>query len=191
MGIFSLQNVNLGAVLNLPFTGEPARFRFNFSERHSPFIVTVGIFGGGGFFALALGLDGIETIEASLEFGGNVSLNLGVASGGVYVMAGIYFKYQAVDQVQLSGYFRAGGSLSVLGLITVSLEFYLELSYIEKNGSAKVWGRASLTVKVEVLFFSTSVSLTVERTFSGSAGDPTFAQMLTPGDWRAYARAFA
>ncbi|KAA3661089.1 MAG: hypothetical protein DWQ04_17470 [Chloroflexi bacterium] len=191
VGVFSLQNVNLGAVLNLPFTGEPARFRFNFSERHCPFIVTVGIFGGGGFFALALGLDGIETIEASLEFGGNVSLNLGVASGGVYVMAGIYFKYQAVDQVQLSGYFRAGGSLSVLGLITVSLEFYLELSYIEKNGNAKVWGRASLTVKVEVLFFSKSVSITVERTFSGSAGDPTFSQMLTPGDWRAYARAFA
>ena len=191
VGVFSLQNVNLGAVLNLPFTGQPARFRFNFSERHCPFIVTVGIFGGGGFFALALGLDGIETIEASLEFGGNVSLNLGVASGGVYVMAGIYFKYQAVDQVQLSGYFRAGGSLSVLGLITVSLEFYLELSYIEKNGNAKVWGRASLTVKVEVLFFSKSVSLTVERTFSGSSGDPTFSQMLTPGDWRAYVRAFA
>lgn len=191
VGVFSLQNVNLGAVLNIPFTGAPVRFRFNFSERHSPFIVTVGIFGGGGFFALALGLDGIETIEAALEFGGNVSLNLGVASGGVYVMAGVYFKYQDEDQVQLSGYFRAGGSLSVLGLITVSLEFYLELSYLKAPGGAKVWGRATLTVKVEVLFFSASVKLTVERTFSGTSGDPTFAQMLTPGDWRAYAAAFA
>lgn len=191
VGVFSLQNVNLGAVLNIPFTGAPVRFRFNFSERHSPFIVTVGIFGGGGFFALALGLDGIETIEAALEFGGNVSLNLGVASGGVYVMAGIYFKYEDEDRVQLSGYFRAGGSLSVLGLITVSLEFYLELSYLKTPGGAKVWGRATLTVKVEVLFFSKSVKLTVERTFSGSSGDPTFAQMLTLDNWRAYAAAFA
>ena len=65
--------------------------RFALSERHKPFLVTVSLFGGGGFFALALNASGIEQIEAAIEFGGNISLNLGVASGGVYVMAGVYF----------------------------------------------------------------------------------------------------
>ena len=46
----------------------------------------------GGFFALGVSAAGVEEIEASIEFGGNISLNLGVASGGVYVMAGVYFK---------------------------------------------------------------------------------------------------
>jgi hypothetical protein len=191
IGVFSLQNVSLGAALNLPFTGTAARLRFNFSERHNPFIITVTLFGGGGFFALALGLDGIEIIEAALEFGGNVSLDIGVASGGVYVMAGVYFKYEKENSVELSGYLRMGGHLSVLGLITVSLEFYLQFSYIEKDGNPKITGRATLTVKVEVLFFSTSVKLTVERTFSGSSNDPTFADVLTAGDWKTYGEAFA
>ncbi|MEJ2266994.1 MAG: hypothetical protein P8X95_26410, partial [Anaerolineales bacterium] len=63
--------------------------------------------------------------------------------------------------VTLAGYLRMGGELSVLGLISVSLEFYLIFAYeIQKNAA---YGRATLTVKVEVLFFSTSVEITVEK----------------------------
>ena len=52
-GVFSLQNINLGASLNLPFTGDPVRVRFNFAERQNPFLLTVSLFGGGGFFAIS------------------------------------------------------------------------------------------------------------------------------------------
>lgn len=186
VGVFSLQNVALGARLHLPFDAGRATLRFNFAERHQPFLLTVSLFGGGGFFALAVAIDKPVLVEAALEFGGNISLDLGVASGGVYVMAGIYFKL-AESITQLSGYVRCGGHLSVLGLITVSLEFYLELSYI--NGKAR--GRATLTVKVEVLFFSTSVELTVERTFGGSSGDPVFGDTMSLANWVEYGEAFA
>ena len=54
--------------------------------------ITVGFLGGGGFFALGVSAKGVDQIEAAIEFGGNLSLNLGIASGGVYIMAGIYFK---------------------------------------------------------------------------------------------------
>lgn len=191
VGIFSLQNLSLNASLTLPFIDQPAGVRFAISERHNPFLVTVGLFGGGGFFTLALNARGIEQIEAAIEFGGNVSLNLGIASGGIYVMAGIYFG-MAGNDVKLTGYLRCGGYLSVLGLIAISVEFYLGLTYREKeNGGGEVWGQASLTVGVKVACFSKSVTLTIERKFAGAAGDPTFEQMVGPSEWEQYCLAFA
>ncbi|EMA7399384.1 hypothetical protein J0801_27680 [Bacillus cereus] len=198
VGIFSLQNINLSAGLTLPFADQPAGVRFSISERHKPFLVTVGLFGGGGFFSLALSAKGIEEIEASIEFGGNISLNLGVASGGVFVMAGIYFGMMGND-VKLTGYLRCGGYLSVLGLISISAEFYLGFTYREKdNEHGEVWGQAALTVGVKVAFFSKSVTLKIERRFAGAAGDPTFAQMMGPEqegeyptEWEKYCHAFA
>lgn len=188
VGMFSLQNLAFSASLYLPFTGDPMRVRFAFCERNSPFLLTVSMFGGGGFFALALGLDGMEVLEAAFEFGANISLNLGLASGGVHIMAGIYYRMES-KAAMLEGYLRCGGSLSVLGLITVSVEFYLSLTYITPSG--KVYGQATVKVKVEVLFFSKTVSLTVERQFKGSAGDPLFHELVEPSDWEQYCSAFA
>jgi hypothetical protein len=192
VGIFSLQNLSLSAALSLPFVGKPAGLRFALSSREHPFLVTVAMFGGGGFFALGVSAAGVEEVEASIEFGGNISLNLGVASGGVYVMAGVYFKMSTTKGTELTGYFRCGGYLSVLGLISVSLEFYLAFTYRDKGGGHnEIWGQASLTVSVKVLCFSTSVKLSVEKRFAGPAGDPTLEQVLSADDWQAYCLAFA
>ena len=126
-------------------------------------------------------------------------------------MAGIYFKLEG-GEATLTGYVRLGGHLSVLGLISISIEFYLGLTY--QSAGNKVWGQAKVTVSIKILFFSMSVSLTVERQFAGSsdhahyldgarlaqaggapglvAGDrpPTFADLMTGQDWRTYCRAF-
>ena len=191
VGIFSLQNIALAATLSVPFSEKPAGFRFAISERHKPFLVTVTIFGGGGFFAIAVSADGLEQVEASIEFGGNISLNLGVASGGVFVMAGIYFNLTKAS-VELTGYLRCGGYLEVLGLISISVEFFLRFTWRKKAGAgSEVWGQATLTVCVKVAFFSKSVSLSVERRFAGSDGDPTFAQANTSEDWGTYLHAFS
>jgi hypothetical protein len=191
IGVFSLQNIALSAQLSVPFVGRPAAVRFAVSERHKPFLVTVTLFGGGGFFAMALSADGLEQIEASIEFGGNICLDLGVASGGVYVMAGVYFSLTG-DETKLTGYLRCGGHLSVLGIISISLEFYLGFTFRSKaGGGGEVWGQASLKVAVKVAFFSVSVTLTVERRLAGAAGDPTFEQVTAPEDWDDYCRAFA
>lgn len=189
VGIVGISNIALGARLALPFTGDPARLRFNLSERQSPFIVSVAPFGGGGFFAVVVGVDGLEMLEASLEFGGNLSIDLGVASGGVYVMAGIYFrlKLSTPASSELTGYVRLGGSLSVLGIIKVSIEFYLGLSY----GDGKAWGEARVTVSIEILFFSADVTVSCRRQFAGSEGDPPFRVLMPPDPWQEYCEAFA
>ena len=87
------------------------------------------------------------------------------------------------------------GEVEALGLVSVCIELYLSLTYETKT--EKAVGRATLTVEVEVAFFSVSVSISCEKKFAGSAGDPSFADVMglpAPGavrPWDVYARAFA
>ena len=195
VGVFALKDVSLSAALTLPFLDGKPVFDFNVSERARPFLLTVAIFGGGGFFHLQLDTAGIKQLEAAFEFGAAAALDIGVASGEVHIMAGIYFSMQRKDPgnklvATLTGYLRMGGSLSVLGIVKISVEFILSFTY--DGDRDKAYGRATLTVKVEVLFFSKSVELTVERAFGGKSGDPTFSELMdTPEAWEEYALAFA
>ena len=205
IGVFNLSNVSLAAQLNIYFTGDPITFKFDFCQEEQPFLLTVSLFGGGGYFGLTLTPAGIQRIAAEFEFGGSFSLNLGVASGGVYVMAGFSYVYTN-GNTELTGYLRCGGSLEVLAIITVSVEFKMGLTYVSAGN--KVWGRATLTVEVKVLFFSQSVDLTVEREFAGGGaqnaalygGDASypvgatpvhFADQVSAADWQIYCEAFA
>ena len=194
VGVFTLKDVKLGAALTLPFLEGKPTFDFNISERPHPFLLAVAIFGGGGFFHLQLDTAGMKELEVALEFGATAALDIGVASGEVHIMAGIYFSLQRKEgstdlAAVLSGYLRMGGSLNVLGLIKVSVEFNLTFTY--DGVRDKAYGRATLTVHVEVLFFSASVELTVERAFGGS-GDPHFIDFFPSAEpWSEYALAFA
>lgn len=191
VGIFTLANISLGAGFSLPFDGRPVTVNFNFCERESPFSLTVSMFGGGGFFALGVGAEGVREIEAALEFGAGVAINLGVASGSVEVKAGVYFHWM-VDLVELTGYVRLHGELSVIGLISASLTFNLQLSYLKEGSKSTVWGEASLVVEVEVLVFSGSVTVHCRREFAGSESDPTFLDIIPDeSTWSDYCGAFA
>jgi hypothetical protein len=128
-------------------------------------------------------------LEVSIEFGGNVEIDLGVASGGVYIMAGLYIKIVLAtpDSCELTGYVRLGGHLSVLGIISISIEFYIGLTY----AAPKAWGEAKVTVQVKVICVSKSVTITARKQFAGSAGDPPFAELMLAPRWAEYAAAFA
>jgi hypothetical protein len=176
VGVFTLTGIALSAKLNIPWIGDPARVRFAFAERESPFHITVCCFGGGGFVAVNLGLDGFESLEVSLEFGATLALDFGVASGSLSAFAGIYFQLEAADpsgvNITLTGYLRLNGSLNVLGLITASVEFYMEFTYEHTaDGNSEVWGQAKITVSVSVLCFSADVTIgPVEKHFAGGGG---------------------
>ncbi len=197
-GVFSLTNLSLGAGFSVPFIGKPLSVRFNFCERESPFHLTVSMFGGGGFFAITIDPHDVQILEAAFEFGAELSLDFGVASGGVSVMAGIYYRMEA-GNASLTGYFRLYGEVNVLGIISASIELYLELRYEFSTG--KCVGKATLTIEVSVFMFSISVSITCERKFAGSNGDPSFKELMEPyidpvssqpiEPWSEYCAAFA
>ena len=205
IGVFNLSNVSLAAQLNIYFTGKPITFEFDFCQEHHPFLLTVSLFGGGGYFGITLTPKGIQRMSAELEFGGSFALNIGVASGGIYLMAGLSYTYEN-DTTELTGYLRCGGAVEVLGIVTISVEFKMGLKYISDGN--KVWGRATLTVEIDILFFSKSVDLTVERQFAGGGeghaalfipGAPyplgptpvSFSDEMAAADWQIYCEAFA
>lgn len=191
IGVFAIKNMKLGALLKIPFDGNPVALRFFFNTREAPFLLTVSLFGGGGFFALVTTADGVQEIEAALEFGAFAAFDVGVASGGVYVKGGVYFHWKT-DAVELEGYVEMGGELSVLGLISVSVTLHLSLGYYKEGTTSQVRGQATLKIEVEVLFFSTSVSVQIERRFAGSEADPSFAELITDqSTWSRYCAAFA
>ncbi|MDK2744429.1 MAG: hypothetical protein NDI90_16125 [Nitrospira sp. BO4] len=196
IGVFALSNAALGAAFNLPFDGRPVSVKFNFSTREHPFSLTVSLLGGGGFFAIGVSARGVNEIEAALEFGAAVVIDLGVASGGVEIKAGIYFHWLEVvpDQgaVELAGYVRIHGELTVLAIVSVSLTFNLQLGYLKEGKHAVAYGEATLTVEIEILMFSAEVSVKCRREFGGGEADPRFIDLIpTPELWAAYCGAFA
>ena len=107
-------------------------------------------------------------IEGALEFGGNYSLDIGVASGAVHAMAGIYFQLKG-DFSDLTGFIDIGGEVTVLGIISISIDLNLSLSWQSSPAGNVIQGRATLTVSVHVLFFSASVQLSVSSIGGTSA----------------------
>jgi hypothetical protein len=198
VGVFALQNISLSAGLTIPFLDGKSIVDFGFARRDNPFLLAVSLLGGGGFFHIELDTGGIHMLEAAFEFGAIAAINIGVASGEVHIMAGIYFKMEkkvvaVLGEVMVSlltGYLRCGGKLSVLGLVSISVEFNLSFTY--NSTTEKASGRATLTVNIEVACFSKSVELTVERSFGSKGGDPTFAQLMdSPEVWNEYASVYA
>jgi hypothetical protein len=196
VGVFALSNVGLGAAFSLPFDGTPAEVDFEFSNRERPFSLTISLLGGGGFLLIGVTSNGVKQIEAAIEAGGVAAINLGVASGSVEIKFGIYFHWKDSpdNTVELAGYLRLHGEVCVLSLISVSITFYLQLGYIkdETNHKATVYGEAELTVEIDILMFSQSVSIHCRREFSGGPADPKFIdQIPTQEIWSEYCDAFA
>jgi hypothetical protein len=192
LGVFSLENIAFSAGLLLPFVGGSPQLRFDFCSRENPFMLAIAFLGGGGWFGLTASTDGLEMFECSLEFGAVLSINLGVASGGVSLTAGIYLRVEQ-GNTRLSGFVRLRGHVSVLGIASISLEVRLTLGY--DSGKNRAYGRADIILEVSILFFSISVKASCEKSFSQTNSDPTFAQVMGPegnyAPWDEYCAAFA
>ena len=194
IGVFSLENISLGADARIPFLGDAMTVGFYFCSKDAPFRLTVMCVGGGGWLVLRASPKGLVLLELGLEACASLSVDLGVASGSVSISVGVYLRLEA-DQGLFTAYFRIRGEVDVLGLISASITLELSLTYHFETG--KLIGRASLVVEVEVLFFSASVEIVVERKLAGSKGDPTMYQVMPPddggmnADWAEYCQAFA
>lgn len=207
IGIFSLEQVALGAEIALPFTSRPAGLRLSFSERAHPFLVTVAMIGGGGYFAIEVDTSDVRLIEGAIEVGANLTVNLAVVAANVHVMAGFYFaRKTGVDghaAIDFSAYLRIGGSVELLGVAGISIDIYLVMSYESSMQPRSIGGRASVVVGVHLLMFTKSVRLSTEKHFAippssgpggmsaASLGEVSFDELVEESDWEAYCRAFA
>jgi hypothetical protein len=200
-GAFSITNLSLLLGIAIPLDGSGVGLEVALAERRNPFLLMVSGLGGGGYlsfrFRFAPGAEAlVERVEGAMEFGGRLALDVGVAKGEAYLLAGIYFKVERKDgrnAFTIGGYVRCGGALNVLGLITVTVEFFMGLTY-ESQGKRLI-GEASLTVSIELLFFSVSVRIGVRHCFSlesgGSCSLLDSGPTLASDPWHEYWSAFA
>ncbi|WP_435592695.1 LysM peptidoglycan-binding domain-containing protein [Nocardia sp. bgisy118] len=193
VGVFTLENIALSADCRVPFLGEAVTVGFGFCSKESPFRLTVMAIGGGGWVAIRLAPKGLVMLEMGLEAGASLSVDLGVASGSVSVMIGVFLRLEG-EKGQLTGYFRIRGEVEVLGIASASITLELSLTYDFASG--KLVGRASLRVEIEIAFFSASVEITCERKLAGSKGDPTLTMIMPPTEgglamWDQYFSSFA
>ena len=70
LGPVSFINVSLNASCLLPFDKRDAQFKVSLSRPEAPFLISVGIYGGGGYLGLIGNGKSIVGFEASFEFGG-------------------------------------------------------------------------------------------------------------------------
>ncbi len=212
VGAFSLEHIAVSAQLSLPLlSNRDTTLRLAFSDRMQPFLTSLSLLGGGGFLAVRINTSGIETVEGALEIGGNITVGLGIIEANVHAMMGLYFGIRTDGGVTLAfgAYYRIGGSVDLLGIIGISIEIYLQMTFIPRKAPGVlgfIEGRGSITVGVHLLFVEKSVTLTLERSFAvptradvpliGSVAvpfldDPPFDAMISPTDWEEYCRAFA
>jgi hypothetical protein len=214
LGVMTIENLALSTAVSLPFVdGKPATVQFAMSQRDNPFQISVSIFGGTGFFSLRAQTDNGLAVEAALEFGGVAELDLVVVKGGVHLLVGVYLSMDSNGKLLIEGHLRFGGYVDVLGLVGISIEFYLALAYDE--GRNVLAGTGRLTVGVKLLFHTESFSFEIHREIPGfgatpsmTSAPPMHAALLTaahaaaaplavraPGmsadQWARYCRAFA
>jgi hypothetical protein len=194
VGMFSLQDLVLSTRFDLFFDGRPPELGIDFATFENPFGLTVSMLGGGGFLSLVLSPKGLQSLAGALEFGASATIDLKVARGCVSVTGGVYFEIGTTGAT-LTGFLRVRGHLDVLGIVSVTVELLLALSYV--SATKKIEGEAELAVKVKVFCFHKTVRLHMKRQFAGANSDPSFAELMAPADahgvrgWDTYCTAFA
>jgi hypothetical protein len=142
-GGMTIQNFGIEAALMLPFEDRSAEVSFAVASREAPMLISVGIWGGGGFFEMVMAMDRVISISASFEFGLVGAFELPAITGQGRVTVGLYYR-QAAGGTILEGFFYAGGSATVLSIVSICADLTVRVR--EENGGATGEGRFGVSV---------------------------------------------
>jgi hypothetical protein len=161
-GAFAFQNVRIALAFRLPLNSQPATFVFAFASREKPFLVSAGIYGGGGFLALTGTPTKLIGVEGSVEFGAVTAIKFGPLNARGRVTAGLYFRIDPSGSA-LAGFVVAAGSGRIAWL-GISVVLRVEVKSDGRNAS----GSASFEVSFEISSFLTlTFGFTAGYTFKG------------------------
>ncbi len=210
IGVFSLENLSLSAKLEIPFFSDGAAvktllFTFSFCDKDHPFLITIAMYGGGGYFVFSISPAGLEFLEASICVGAQIAFALlDIAQGSISITIGITFTLKTAydangnstgKDISLSAFFRLHGQLDVMGIVSVSIDVRLTMEYDISNKVMVAEGEIS--IDVSVLFFSLHRTVHVRKEFHACNNDPTLRQLMPPNElnesqyWADYCNAYA
>ncbi len=178
LGAFNLMQLAIEVAVALPFDGTPVRCEFGLSDQQQPFLLSCGIYGGGGFLQLQLGLDGVQLLQGAFEFGVCADISIGPLVGSGFVVAGIYFRITG-DDSEVCGFVHAHGHMDIFGIVTLDVDLYVAICYDD----GCVQGVATFSVSVSIGFFSETFSMQAQYSFGGSGTkNSTSSAMLEMSD---------
>ena len=188
-GAFSID----GLALNLSFelVAKPefkVSTRLSLASPDKPFMLSVGVLGGGGWLAVAasyLPSKGLveSEVDIALAAGRVFSVNFGPIRGMAQVVFGVNARFVSRGsraRFSLIVFFLFSGNFRLWGIITVGLYLRLEIEY-QSSGSLVGRGVVHITVKIG-RFFKRTVRQRVNYRFAGKSSDQ---QALADGAARA------
>jgi hypothetical protein len=155
-GVILMRNIVVRVQVHIPFRGGSPGVRVDFASREAPFQLSIPPFGGGGYAAVALAGSQLTVLDISLEFGGVIAVDFKVVKAEVHALGGVRSALVG-DKVIIAGYIRLGGSVSLFGLASVSIELRVELTYDEALN--RLAGRATLVLEVDLTLYADKVEL--------------------------------
>jgi hypothetical protein len=197
-GMFVLQNVTGRVKVTVPFVEKPVTVALGFASREHPFALTVSAFGGGGYADVEIAGTNEPRVEISLEFGAMLAVDFVVAKAEVHALGGVRFLRHPDGHVELEAFIRIGGSVELLGLISVSVELRVSLTYLDDP--PRLFGRATLVIELDLTLYSETVTVdsgTFELIGGGAPARRlerlTMAERSASGfeAWQRYRKAFA
>ncbi|MGW0314031.1 hypothetical protein [Streptomyces flavidovirens] len=197
-GMFVLQNVSGRVRVTVPFVEKPVTVALGFASRERPFALTVSAFGGGGYADIEIAGENEPRMEISLEFGAMLAIDFVVAKAEVHALGGVRFQRHPDGRTELEAFIRIGGSVELLGLVTVSVELRVSLTYLDDP--PRLFGRATVVIELDLTLYSETVTVD-SGTFELIGGSAPARQMrdLTVAErdasgfeaWQHYRKAFA
>ncbi|HWH14141.1 MAG TPA: hypothetical protein VNT51_05295 [Miltoncostaeaceae bacterium] len=202
-GVFLMRDIAMRLAVDVPFRGDPVTVTLAFASRGQPFTVSVLGFGGAGYVELTFGPEGVTSLEASIECGAYVEIDFVIARGEVHAAAGMRLSVRG-GTPEFEAFVRIGGSVEVLGLVSVAIELAITLRY-EAEGNRLI-GRATILVEIDLTLYSDTIAIdSGEWVLAGGGEEPagrpvldatTFAldegrDARVADAWSVYRRAFA
>ncbi|CAJ5657293.1 Uncharacterised protein [Burkholderia pseudomallei] len=170
LGGFVIQNIAFSIYANLPFDNSPVRFTMKLADKIKPFLMSAGIYGGGGFVGIQTRVDTLELLEASFEYGLVTGFKFGVLVGSGRITAGVYIRLGGRSPA-IEGFFCAVGEVSIANLITMGASLRVSLDYYPDSNTMSGTAEYEFHFSIGFVQFSYHVDVQYLRNGDKKKGD--------------------
>jgi hypothetical protein len=184
-GTFGLANLYLSFLFGLELKEQFTLLAgIGFGRRSAPFTLTVFVLGGAGWVELDVKYvvptrKLTATVSIALFASAGIGISLGPISGGVYAYFGVTAEFRTGQSLTLGVMLLFTGSVSLLGLVRVSLSLMLQAEY----RSGQLVGRGRVEYKIKIGWLLTiKVKANVAYSFGKSAGNAQRQMALRVAD---------